>query len=263
MNNTFNLGRFVALIRQGILYDHKMYAMSLVGFAGGLFITCFLFHFSQGSTILHPGVIVILYILTFIVSGLLYAGSAFSGFRSKEKGIWFLMNPASRIEKFLWEYISRILFFMVVVPIVFWAMYNAEGRILSILYPSFSYQYQAFFIIPPNIPRPGGLNPYPLIISLSFFVLTVPFTGAAIFNKHPLIKTLFSISIIFFFHLFLVYFFVEVLNFKYYNVSPRETHLYLLPTSEEKGVWFFSITSLLANVLLTFIAYFKLKEKEV
>ena len=235
MNNTFSFDRFAALIKQGFIHDYKMYIMSLVGFSGGLFIVSFLFHLSQSTTILPPGTITILYILTFIVSGLLYAGAAFSGFRSKEKCIWFLMNPASRLEKFLWEYISRILLFMLVVPILFWAVYNSESRIFSVLYPSFSYQYLPFFLIPRHIPQPGGLNPYPLIISLSFFVLTVPLAGASIFNKYPLIKTLFVVSIIFFFHLFLVYFFVEVLNLKYYNISPKETQLYLLPTSEERG----------------------------
>jgi hypothetical protein len=240
-----------------------MYLISLAGFAGSLFISLFLLHINVGTTVLSPRTIVMVYVLTFGVSGLLYSGSAFTGFRSKEKSIVYLMNPASRLEKFLSEYISRILVFFLVVPVVFWVVYNAETGILSMLHHRFTYSYHPFFVIPEHVQGPDADNFYLMILSVAFLLLTLPFTGASIFNRHPLIKTLFSVSIIFFFHLFLVYFFVEVLNFKMYNISPHEVQLYILPTSAENAIRLFTTVSIVSCLLLTSIAFFKLKEKEV
>jgi hypothetical protein len=262
MNNTFNIHRFGALVRQGVMHDYKMYLISIVGFSGILFIIFFVTQFNFGISIIDPRSLVIIYILTFIGAGLLYTGSAFGGFRSKEKSISYLLIPESRSEKFLCEYVSRIIIFLVAFPVLFWLVYNLEGVIFGVLHPAFTFKYQEFFFVPKYIIQPDKVNPYPLIYSAAFFVLTIPFTGAAIFNKHPLIKTLFSVSIIFFFHLILIYVFVEVLKFKHYNISD-EAQIYLLPTSAEKAITFFTITLFIANILLTLIAYFKLKEKEV
>lgn len=263
MSNLFNINRFVALVRQGFIHDYKMYLISLTGFCGSLFIVLFLVHLTQSAGQHQPRFSLVLYILTFIGAGLLYSGSAFAAFRSKEKTISYLMIPASRLEKFIWEYLSRVIIFMIAIPICFWAVYNASGSIVSLLREEYLYRYLPFFIIPEGMPSPGGINPTFLIFSIGFFILTIPFAGATIFVKHPLIKTLFGVSIIFFFHLFLVYFFIEVLNFKGYNISPKETEIYLVPNSETKAIRFFTFVSLLANGMLTLIAYFKLKEKEV
>ena len=263
MNNTFNIHRFAALVRQGVMHDYKMYLISICGFSGVLFILFFITQFNFGISVIDPHSLVIMYVLTFIGAGLLYTGSAFGGFRSKEKSISYLLIPASRFEKFLSEYVSRVIIFMLAFPVIFWLTYNLMGVIFGVLHPVFTFKYQDFFFVPPYVVEPGKVNPYPLIYSAALFVLTIPFTGATIFNKHPLIKTLFSVSLIFFFHLFLIYFFVEILKFKNYNISPGETQIYLLPASAEKAIVFFTTTFIVANIMLTLIAYFKLKEKEV
>lgn len=245
------------------MHDYKMYLISMFGLSGVLFIIFFLTQFNFGVRTIDAGSLVVVYVLTFAGAGILYTGSAFSGFRSKEKSIHYLLIPASRFEKFLCEYVIRIVVFMLAFPILFWLVYNMSGATFGVLHPIFTYTYQEFFFIPEYVVRPDGMNPYPLIISGAFFVLTIPFAGASMFSKHPLIKTLFGISIIFLFHLFLIYFFVVVLNFRNYNISRDEAQIYILPTSAEKAIAFFTITSFIANVMLILIAYFKLKEKEV
>ena len=99
-----------------------------------------------------------------------------------------------------------------------------------------------------------------LILSCSFLVLVLPFTGAAIFSKQPLIKSLFSIAIILMGYFGIVYIVMEPLGLGNYEVGGD---LLLLPEGEKGAMRFFAIAAFTSSIVMLVVAYLKLKEKEV
>ena len=99
-----------------------------------------------------------------------------------------------------------------------------------------------------------------LIVSCSLLVLVLPFTGAAIFSKQPLIKSLFSVAIILMAYFGIIYIVMEPLGLGEYEVNGD---LYLLPTGENNAMRFFSIVTFVSTLVMLSVAYLKLKEKEV
>jgi hypothetical protein len=203
-----------------------------------------------------------MFYIVFFITGVICAGSAFPAFRSKDKTFNYLMNPASLLEKFLYEFVSRIIVFIVILPVLYWAVYNLEGSVVKIFSPAFTFQSQLSYFPPSDI----NIGPeriewiYTLIISCSLLMFTIPFAGAATFNKNPIIKTLFSVAAIFFFNLFLVYFFLNILDFRqYYNRSDR----FLFMADAGHVIIATSVVTILMNVALISVAFFKLKEREV
>jgi hypothetical protein len=205
----------------------------------------------------------VVYFATCVGAGMLYAGAAFPGFRSKERTITFLLNPASRLEKFIWEGLTRIAVLFIVLPVLFWAVYNLEIAAVSAVDSRIDYAYHPFFFLPKVAFLEANLQSKMMAVSLALLVFLIPFAGGATFCRHPLIKTLFGVSLIFLFNMLLAYLALEVFHFNRYNISPRDTQIYLIPNSAEKATRFFLITSALANVWMIAIAWFKLKEKEV
>jgi hypothetical protein len=263
MNDQFDIARFFSLVRLNVIQERRLYAVSVIGFGGGLFIVFFLAHLFFGTIQWSPQKMAWAYLVTCMVAGILYAGASFPGFRSKDRTICYLLNPASRLEKFLWEGFSRVAFLFVALPVLFWAVYNVESAIVSALDSRFTYAYHPFFFLPTLDFLPPSLRNAAMLVSLVLMVFLVPFAGSAIFSRQPLIKTLFGVSLIFFFNLLLAYVVLEVFHLNRYNISPRDTHIYLFPNSADRAARFFLFASLLTNVWVIAIAWYKLKEKEV
>lgn len=90
-------------------------------------------------------------------------------------------------------------------------------------------------------------------------LFTLPFTGATVFSKSPLIKTVFVAALIFFGNLFLVYFFLEIMGFSQYH--PNEPILFI--RHMEDGLLTCIVGTIIFNAGFVAAAYFKLKEREV
>jgi hypothetical protein len=214
----------------------------------------------DGFEPLHTGHYLELFIVVFIATGVICAGTAFTNLRTKEKMHNYLMLPASIFEKFLLEFMGRILLFMLIVPLLYWAVFNLEGYLVHLFYPSYLPQNFALFPDPhfhfgsEVANRRMGV----FMITGGLLLFVIPFVGATIFSKSPLIKTLFAVAVIFFFNLFLVYFFIEILAFKeYYPDTPI-----LFMRHSEDSIVAMIITSIIFDVALIVAAFFKLKERE-
>ena len=260
LNNTFNIKRFGILCRQNITHNYKLVLTSLIGFCGGLFILLLSIQIAEGFQPPTLGRFAGLFIIVFIVSAIFCAGTAFPDLRSREKMHNYLMVPASVFEKFLMEFLGRIILFILVIPLVYWVVYNLEGYFVSLLSPAFPFEGQRLEF-PLFTFATDTANRRMEIFSLTggLLIFVIPFTGATIFSKNPLIKTLFATAVIFFFNLALVYFFVEILHFNRYHPT---TPILLLRHLED-GLMASIIASVILNVGLIAAAYFKLKEREV
>jgi hypothetical protein len=101
---------------------------------------------------------------------------------------------------------------------------------------------------------------YCLVTGGALFVLSLAFTGAAMFDKQPLVKSLFAVAMVVMFFGGYSYIIVEHVGVGRYN--PPDTML-LVPMDEEQALTFFTLVLFAATAVMLFVAYRKLKEREV
>src|SRR5690606_9481740 len=212
ISDTFNITRFGLLVKQHLIHNHRMLLISIVGFCGGLFMLLLIIQAMNQFDSWSQDAYHATFITIFIATALLYAGTSFPSLRSREKSYSYLLNPASTLEKFLFELISRIVLFIILIPLLYWTVYHVEGYFLQAIYSRFEFAPQSIVEIPfleVDVPDDSTLPYWALAMPFAFGLLlfTLPFTGASIFMKYPLPKTLFAVAIVFFFHVFLVFFF--------------------------------------------------------
>ncbi len=262
-NNIFDIRRFGMYIRYHVIQNYKMILISIFGFSAATFILLFLVQMAHDFTPLDHDAIRGIFLFIFFLTGIIYCGTAFPGLRSKEKAIGWLLLPVSSFEKYFFEFINRILLFLVLMPLLFWMVYLIEGSFVSVVFPSYKMNLASLTNIlfydfqPPVEYKSWFILMFSSLVSLVFII---PLTGATAFMKHPLLKTLLVFAIVFLFHLLLGFFLVQVLNLDRYH--PRnETILFI--GSEKSALIFFTTYSLIINFALIACGYFKIKEREV
>ena len=151
---------------------------------------------------------------------------------------------------------------LIVLPFLFWLTFNLEGYTFELFNglgfnPIGISDFMAMENPVKEIPAWAKV----MILSASFLVFVLPFTGAAMFSKHPLVKTLFSIAIIIAFYVTYIYIIVEPLGLSEYDID--ESELVLFPDDEVGAFQMFSLLAIAANLVMLAVAYMKIKEKEV
>ena len=196
-----------------------------------------------------------------IIFGVIYAGYSFPSLRAKESSISYITLPASVLEKFLLEFINRVLLAVILLPLLFWLTYNVGTYFLDLVFRKFQYEFVGPAILREELADllndPVAMM---LIVAVFFLALILPFTGAAFFVKQPLIKTLFSVASIVILYILMIYVVVDPLGLKNYIV-PDDVKL--LPVKKEEALLFFTIAVSVTNLIMLVVAYLKLKEKEV
>src|SRR5690606_26690689 len=116
-NNIFNGKRFSLLWKQHFIHNTQFLILSSVTYVGVIFLVLSILQIGRkfqphGLETFHSYEVGF-----FIVFGFLYVGHAFPAFRSKETTINYLMLPASVLEKFVFEFISRIGIILLMLPL--------------------------------------------------------------------------------------------------------------------------------------------------
>ena len=253
-NNIFSFARFGILCKQSFIHNFRLTITSLIGFVGGLFILLLAIQIVNGFRPDDERFFFQLFLGVFSITAIICTGTSFPNLRTKESTVSYLMLPASAFEKFLIEFLGRIVLFILIIPLVYWGVYNLEGYIVNLFLPVFSFEGQSL-----GLPQTANVRITIFTFTGGLLLLIIPFTGATVFVKNPLVKTLFAVAIIFFFNLFLVYFFLEILKFqRYYPTTPI-----LFVRHLEDGLLAMIIGSMILNIGFLAAAYFKLKEREV
>lgn len=261
-NNTFSLPRFIQLAKQSFAHNRKLILFSLVGFSGALFILFFLVQLSNN---LEPGsdpkIFLPLFMVIFIGGGLLFVGNSFPGFRAKEKTISYLMLPASGFEKYLLELMTKLIALFVLLPVLFWIIFHFEGYVFQLFYPDANFSMMQLDKLPNMIPQnPSAGWAKTFIFGLVFMGLMIAFTGAAHFERYPLVKTLFLMAVLFFSTMGILYVVLEKWRLSMYH--PNES-LWLFPNSGKQALGWVSSVVWAMNLVLITVSFLKVKEKEV
>ena len=193
------------------------------------------------------------------VAGLLYVGSAFPALRSREKTIGFLMIPVSSFEKFLYEFIERIVLFCVFFPILLYLVGNLAFGIIEAIKHSMdinfsaeSLSYLQFF---EKVMPEEGVN---LIVLGSLAALSLAFAGAVVFRKLPLIKTIIFVCAV----LFSIVGYI-VLIFEKMHLNQPWLEPFFQNLEKHKIFTLFAVLLFIFILIILSYAFSKLKEKEV
>ncbi len=273
MNKLFSFHRFNTLVRKHLIEESKTHLISLVAFVGGLFLLFYilhLLHLSWDQTGFHQQTKMFLMHLVILGGGILYIGTSFSAFRSREDTLSYLLIPATRFEKFIFEYLFRMVLFTAMAPIIYWLVANAELAFASALHQQITYQYQSFsdllkaIIIVDYDPYHNAHWEAQLWgLFAIWIVFNVALIGSITFRKLPVLKTLFAVGLFFLINAALIMLTINLLD-----ASPNrygslaDFNLWLIPSSDQAFVRYSIAIFLIINIILVLSSYLKLKEKE-
>ena len=258
-NNSFSFQRFTLLCKQSFIINKKLIGISLGSFSGMLFLILFGnqsgAHFNQWENHDYLGTFVFL----FFVLGIIYTSLSFPAFRSKEKSMAYLMLPASASEKFLFEFVNRIIVFILVMPLLFWLIANLEGSVVHYFVPELKNYTFSFGEAFSEISKQPEFNFWAkfAIIQGVLFVFITSFTGASYFSKSPLLKTMFAFSLIIAGYGFYVYLLIKGFDLQGIHV---ENNFFI--KDKDEAIVYLAIGATAINLCLLAMSWFKLKEKE-
>ena len=260
-NNIFSGKRFALLCKQHIIHNTEFLLLSIIAYVGAIFIVLSIGQVGEG---LRPHNLNSFqgFLVGFVtIFGILYAGHSFPAFRNKESTINYLMVPASVLEKFVFEFLNRIGIAILVLPLLYWATFHLQGYSFTLFTDEIFHPIGVQYLV--RIDTPDGepaLFIYTLIAAAVLLAFVLAFTGAAMFNKQPLVKTLFSLAVIVIFFIGYSYIVLEHLGVEKYN--PPDT-MVLLPMNDAKIFRLLTVALIVTNVVMLLVAFRKLKEREV
>ena len=255
---SFSLARFYRLLRANLLENYKTLAMMLGGLFLALVFVMYLIQLSDNMDSWDNQHYMTYFIISFLITGLLYSGHAFPAFRNKEKTIHYLTLPASGTEKFAVEVVARLLSFLILYPIIFWLAVTFESSLMEKIYARYEFipfAYQA------------GINDFfrnaePIMKTLFFMgligLLITAFTGASSFKRFPFVKSVLIFGLLFGFFMTLIWYLLDVMDLRNYH---KETVLFISSDIELARSMVIGLAIAMTGLLSA--AYFKLKEKEV
>lgn len=260
-NNSFSFQRLMLLFRQKLIINKRRFLLGLLAFSGGLFI---LFVFSQSAKNFSKWSntdYLNTFIPTFISLGIAYSAFSFPYFRLKEKSNTYLMLPATNGEKFVFELLSRIVAFIILMPLIFWIVANLEGAIVHSFFPeliNYKFSYYDGLLV---IVKDGKFEFWALILTIQgiLFGFIALFTGASHFSKSPLSKTLLTFSIVVMGYSLFASLLNKSLNLE--GLHPVGKNLVFFKDGET-AIKLMGIGMVIVNVSLLAIAWFSLKERE-
>lgn len=246
------------LFRQHFIHNAQFLLLSTVAYTGVIFIVLSL---TQLEDNLNPhGLNNFQGFLSGFVTvfGILYVGHSFPAFRSKEGTISYLMIPASALEKFVFEIVIRIGLIIITLPLLYWVTFHLQGYFFTMFtlkeFEPVGIQY--LVKIDENVP--------PLVYSLVtggiLFALSLAFTGSAMFTKQPLVKSLFALAVVIMF--FLGYSYIVIVHLGVGDYNPLGD-MVLVPMQEHRALALVSIAFFAGSAVMLFVAFLKLKEREV
>ena len=259
--DTFNISRFSLLVRQYFIHNNRIMLYSVIGYCGVVFLVLSMVQLEDSAA--RP--LDVEYFIAFLtasvaVIGILFTGHSFQAFRASQTTANYLTIPASTLEKFLFELFYRFGSTLIILPLLFWVTFHSQGYFFQLFIES-KFIPVSFTEVVQDLVSEAD-NAYwiiTFIAALSMFALSIAFTGAAHFSKQPLVKTLFSVTVIILFFVVFIYVVFEQLGLESYRLNES---LWLLPSTDTSAFRSFSIAAILGTLLMLSVSFLKLKEKE-
>ncbi|PWJ41960.1 hypothetical protein [Sediminitomix flava] len=259
MNNTFEFKRFRDFSVREFSFNKQFLLMAIT--AVFFFVIVALFAIRELSVSpLAKNDLVPMFIMSYLVLGVVWINRSFLPFRNREKLINFLTLPASQFEKFLFEYLSKVVFGLVGIPAIILLAYVIEGEVHKLINYDINYSGLSFlneiFGISAKAPEQRVLIRV-FAVGFPWTVLNILFVGNSVFTKFPIVKTTLFMGVYILLHVFIFYQVLEVWDMgRFIGQNPN----FILSdklTAMKLVIGYF----LLTNVVLVYCSYLKLQEK--
>ncbi len=253
MNDIFNFSRFVKYAKAQIILQRRLLLLIVSG--GFLALFFFTLLLLVGNRSWDTNNWIFLFFISGAIIALLLAGQAFPFLRSKEASQNTLMIPVSTFEKFTYEFVLKIILFVLLYPILFKLM---ASSVLSL----------TEFIKPERIFTPFSFDPIiynhkeyllPTVLLGCLLAVSLAFAGASTIKRYPLIKTIVIVGIMILTGLGYLYLLFEKMKLEKGITYVIEN---IIGDGNSAFIWlylFFGISSITAFIY----AFFNLKEREV
>lgn len=264
-NNVLDFRRLGYYFQQHLVAAFRPYLLGILAIFGLMIILPSLVVLSNNSHIELSDIVAFYYIGLFF-GGLLFTSMAFSDFNNKEKGVSFLMLPASQFEKFITAFLVTTVGFFLVYHLCAYTAFIIVNKI-AIAKNTFGIRMDWDFL--------GNEKGQRYIYFVYIFLHAVFLVGALYFNKLAFIKTLvvlllillglYLLNCVFAFILFgsnMRYIFEQV-PFVLIGTRPSGNGNSTYVISEQMAKSYIFIAKYLLAPILWTIAYFRLKDKEI
>lgn len=264
MQKYFDPNRFYNAFKHDLMLNLRSYVSFGVGLFLGLIFIDFLFIQNAGRTFTEHNYRLLFY-FTFLITSVLVIGTSFPLLRNKKSIVHYLILPASTFEKFLIEFILRIVLFIPFFLVLFWLDFKLAGAIYNLFEWSNATRIDSFTILEPFDILPFNTT-LDIVAFIGFFLTlaTFLFAGASYFRKYAVYKTLLSFTVIVgsFIVLFIAFtkiFYPESM----YASTSIYVETYRISEYLNNAQLFFYTIAIAASLFLLPLAYFKLKEKQL
>jgi len=262
-NQFFSLKRFYLLLRNDSLINYKMYLYTTISaFMGGLVFLYMLmpkgyYHTNYDNTIYQTS------FLFCLVGMAIFYGMSFPDMDNKIKARSYLMLPSSTFEKFLSQFLIRMVVGSILFMLIFWIDTRISRLAILAIYKvadptKIDIFHFASLYTPTNTLITNAAVTF-CIISIGTFIFSV----RLYFKKNSLVKTAIStIAVLYLIGCFMVLFshifYPSTIGFYVHSNG----HSTIYPTINSFDIWFYSVMYLSWLFLLP-LGYYKLKEKQV
>ncbi|MDC7239205.1 MAG: hypothetical protein PQJ50_02470 [Spirochaetales bacterium] len=184
LTNTFDPKRFYLLFRKDLLQGYKTLIITAAAVLGASFIILFIStaggRYGGGAGSAATG----LFFPLLWGGGLIFTSMVFKEAHSANRIHYWLMTPASRLEKFLEKLLLSTVFYVLALMVVFFAATGLNSLVFRIF---FDYS-------------PGVFNPFTRYVWINvgnyMIVQSIFFLGAIWFRKYNFIKTVLTINVL-------------------------------------------------------------------
>lgn len=262
-NSFFSISRFLYLMQNDFLLNYKKYLFTI---AGALIVGYIILYMQMPTREYSPDFNVWNYSQTFLMCLLglgAFIGMSFPVFSSKTSSMSYLLLPSSNFEKFMSQFLIRIVFGTVLFFIIFWIDARlARATALEVLsqfehMPSIKpFEFSNIFY---NIDH---VIDKLVLIGCMVSIGTYLYSVRLFFKKLALVKTVISMAAAV---VFMIFLFIALSHVFYPGNYGWELKLNTYNIYKRYGnmdIWIYAIF-LLSWIFFLPLGYFKLKEKQV
>jgi hypothetical protein len=262
-NKYFSPQRFVRLFRNDLLINQKAYLYTPIGLLIAVYILSLLGLRNSNPSYVQNAVYLPNFIF-YLLGIISLISTSFPALKDQIKTSNYLLLPGSTIEKYLLQFVVRIVIFIPLALVIFWiGTHLAKASLLPNPERGFDPSKIPYFYFSDLFKNVPSFRDKLVIITSIFSLATLLFAGSAYFNRFALVKTAIVVAVVSFLVILTFVCFSHIfypdetmgfdMKLKIYEITDNINNVQLAAYLLGCLSWIFFLV----------LGYFKLKEKEI
>lgn len=258
----FKVNRFYKYLKYDLTLNGRIYLLALAGLVVMLFIVdVFTLNTASLRINFNRGYYGPIFVFLLILTGVISAGTAFSGLRSSKTSIHYLLVPVSNFEKFVVQFLIRVVGFVLLFLPLYWLTFKLAHSFYS-LFGDVAENVESYNLLSPFQWQKTNMDIF-IFVSIASGLILFAFCGAAYFKRLALFKTMLTYATL------ALAWFLLMLTFSHLFFAHAANEFFALnyiTYRVQKGISNDDIYTVIlfagASLFLLPLAFFKLKERE-